>query len=76
MGGGNFFLSWVQAAVVATGTSRVIVPAGQTTACYDADYHPYGGERVYTDTCPQNYKFTVQERDTETGNDYFGARTV
>jgi len=39
-------------------------------------YHPYGGERVYTDTCPQNYKFTGQERDTETGNDYFKARTV
>ena len=39
MGGENFFLFGVQAAVVATGTSRVIVPAGQTTACYDADYH-------------------------------------
>jgi RHS repeat-associated protein len=25
-------------------------------------------------TCPQNYKFTGKERDSETGNDYFGAR--
>jgi len=56
------------------GTSRVIVQAGQTAACYEADYYPYGGERVITNTCPQNYKFTGKERDTETQNDYFGAR--
>jgi RHS repeat-associated protein len=42
--------------------------------CYDADYYPYGGEKVYANTCPQNYKFEGKERDTETGNDDFGAR--
>jgi RHS repeat-associated protein len=56
------------------GTSRVIVQASQTTACYEADYLPYGKERVITDTCPQNYKFTGKERDSESGLDYFGAR--
>ena len=42
--------------------------------CYDADVYHHGGERVVTNTCPQNYKFTGKERDPETGNDYFGAR--
>jgi len=59
-------------------SSRVIaeVPSGQTTAtlCYDADFEPYGGEHTYTNTCPQNYKFTSKERDTESGLDNFGAR--
>jgi RHS repeat-associated protein len=64
----------------ALGSSRgmVEIAAGQTTPpttlCYDADFYPYGGERVYTNTCPQNYKFQGKERDTETGNDDFGAR--
>jgi len=44
------------------------------TFCYDADFYPYGGEKVYTNTCPQNYKFEGKERDTESGNDDFGAR--
>ncbi len=56
------------------GTSRVIVQAGQTTACYEADFYPFGGERAVTNTCPQNYKFNGKERDTESGADYFGAR--
>jgi RHS repeat-associated protein len=55
-------------------TSREIVQAGQTTPCYDADFYPYGGERVYTNTCPQNYKFTGKERDGESNLDKFGAR--
>jgi RHS repeat-associated protein len=50
------------------------VQAGQTTPCYDADFYPFGGERVVTNTCSQNYKFEGKERDTETGNDDFGAR--
>ncbi len=57
------------------GTSRVnTTNAG--VVCYDADFYPYGGERVpYTDTCTQNfYKFEGKERDPETGNDDFGAR--
>jgi RHS repeat-associated protein len=57
------------------GTSREIVQAGQTSACYDADFYPFGGEAVVvTNTCSQNYKFTGKERDTESGLDNFGAR--
>ncbi len=69
------------------GTSR-IVTNNTGVVCYDADFYPYGGERPYTDTCTQNnYKFEGRvsgsvlanpdihkERDTETGNDDFGAR--
>jgi RHS repeat-associated protein len=55
------------------GTSR-LVTSGGGVVCYDADFYPYGGERPYTNTCPQNYKFEGKERDTETGNDDFGAR--
>ncbi len=55
------------------GSSRVITTA-TGTVCYDADFYPFGGERAYTNTCPQNYKFEGKERDTETGNDHFGAR--
>jgi RHS repeat-associated protein len=56
------------------GTSREIVQAGQTLACYDADFYPYGGEMTITDTCDSAYKFTGKERDTESGLDNFGAR--
>ncbi|HXX18646.1 MAG TPA: RHS repeat-associated core domain-containing protein [Candidatus Acidoferrum sp.] len=65
------------------GTSRTLaeVPSGTTTAtlCYDADFYPFGGERAYTTTCTQNYKFTGKERDTESCStgiclDNFGAR--
>jgi RHS repeat-associated protein len=55
------------------GTSRVITQ-NNGTVCYDADFDPYGGEHPYTNTCPQNYKFEGKERDTETGNDDYGAR--
>ncbi|MFZ0213469.1 MAG: RHS repeat-associated core domain-containing protein, partial [Candidatus Acidiferrales bacterium] len=56
------------------GSSRTMVQAGQTAVCYDADFYPFGGERDITNTCTQNYKFEGKERDTETGNDDFGAR--
>ena len=70
------------------GSSRTMVQAGQTSVCYDADFYPFGGERDVTRTDPpgspcrgpggpfwtQNYKFEGKERDTETGNDDFGAR--
>jgi RHS repeat-associated protein len=56
------------------GSSRAIVQGGQNTACYEADFYPFGGERVIANTCPQNYKFTGQERDPETTLDYFIAR--
>jgi RHS repeat-associated protein len=58
------------------GTSRVIT-TNAGVVCYDADFYPYGGERTpYTNNCPatNNYKFEGKERDTETGNDDFGAR--
>ena len=56
------------------GTSRVIVQGGQSTACYEADNEPFGKERIVTDTCPQAYKFTGKERDTESNLDFLGAR--
>jgi RHS repeat-associated protein len=55
-------------------TSRTIVSSGQTSACYDADFYSFGGERPYTNTCGENYKFTGKERDTESGLDNFQAR--
>jgi RHS repeat-associated protein len=58
----------------ALGSSRVLTTTGGVV-CYDADFTPYGGEQSYTNTCTQNvYKFEGKERDTETGNDDFGAR--
>jgi len=57
------------------GSSRVVTnPTG--VVCYDADFTPFGGDRPYTDTCPaqNSYKFEGKERDTEPGNDDFGAR--
>jgi RHS repeat-associated protein len=56
------------------GSSRVVVQS-TGTLCYDADFTPFGGERSYTSTCAQNYKFEGKERDTETQNDNFGARS-
>ncbi|MBZ5665937.1 MAG: hypothetical protein LAO30_15150 [Acidobacteriia bacterium] len=56
------------------GSSRVIVQSNGTL-CYDADFTPFGAERAYTSTCPQNYKFEGKERDSETQNDEFGARS-
>ena len=56
------------------GSSRVLTTTAGVV-CYDADFTPFGGERAYTNTCTQNlYKFEGKERDTETGNDEFGAR--
>ena len=56
------------------GTSRVVTD-GSGVVCYDADFYPYGGERPYINTCSPAYKFEGKERDTETGNDNFGARS-
>jgi RHS repeat-associated protein len=57
------------------GSSRVMT-TNTGTLCYDADFDPYGGEHPYTNNCSSNnnYKFEGKERDTETGNDDFGAR--
>jgi RHS repeat-associated protein len=40
----------------------------------DSDFYPFGGERVVLDGVNNNYKFTGQERDSESGLDYFIAR--
>src|SRR5215469_17866144 len=56
------------------GSARTMVQAGATSLCYDADFYPFGGERDITASCGSNYKFEGKERDTETGNDDFGAR--
>ena len=54
------------------GTSRVLTTS-TGSICYDADFYPYGVEIVYTTTCTQNtYKFTGQERDSESALDNFG----
>ena len=56
------------------GSSRIMT-SNTGVVCYDADFTPYGGERAVTNSCAQNnYKFEGKERDTETGNDDFGAR--
>jgi len=58
------------------GLRRRVVTQSNGVVCYDADFTPFGGELAYTNACPaqNNYKFEGKERDTETGNDDFGAR--
>jgi len=51
------------------GSSRSITN-GTGTICYEGDFYPFGGERVITNTCGQNYKFAGMERDSETGEDH------
>lgn len=55
------------------GSSRVMTDSSGNL-CYDADFYPFGGERAYTTTCSQKYKFTGQERDFESNLDNFTAR--
>jgi RHS repeat-associated protein len=56
------------------GTSRVMTTS-TGVVCYDADFAPFGQENALTQSCTQNnYKFEGKERDSETGNDEFGAR--
>jgi RHS repeat-associated protein len=41
----------------------------------ESDFYPFGGESVIVQNLSnQKFKFTGKERDTESGNDYFGAR--
>jgi RHS repeat-associated protein len=57
--------------------SHGVVENATASACeQDIDYYPYGGvEHDYCATqVPQHYKFTGQERDAESGLDYFEAR--
>jgi RHS repeat-associated protein len=51
------------------GSARAITNSSGTT-CYNADFTPFGTELAFTNTCPQNYKFTGYERDAETGTDH------
>jgi RHS repeat-associated protein len=51
------------------GSTRAITTSSGAL-CYAADFTPFGGELVFSNTCPQNYKFTGYERDSETGLDY------
>ncbi len=56
------------------GSSNVVVNS-QGTIQSESDFYPFGGERAVTQNLAnQHYKFTGKERDSETGNDYFGAR--
>jgi RHS repeat-associated protein len=71
---GNVFYYMQDALGTTDGMVEITANNATETFCYDADFYPYGGEKVYTNTCPQNYKFEGKERDTETGNDDFGAR--
>lgn len=54
-------------------SSRIVTDASGTVLD-DADFYPFGGERSYTSTSGNNYKFTGKERDSESGLDDFGAR--
>lgn len=55
------------------GSASVISNATGATIEQEADYYPYGGERILTAGL-NNYKFTGKERDTESGLDNFEAR--
>jgi RHS repeat-associated protein len=55
------------------GSSRIMTDSAGTVV-EDSDFYPFGGERVVVDTLNNNYKFTGQERDAESGLDYFIAR--
>jgi len=58
------------------GDTRLLTGIDQSIAECD-DYVPFG-ERLSYSTCPSTsvttHKFTGQEHDSESGNDYFGAR--
>jgi RHS repeat-associated protein len=56
------------------GSANVVVSGTDGSIENDSDFYPYGGELVFTNSAPQNYKYTGKERDTESGLDNFGAR--
>jgi RHS repeat-associated protein len=56
------------------GSSRAVTSA-TGTILDDSDSYPFGGERSFVGpTSGNTYKFTGKPRDSESGNDYFGAR--
>ncbi len=55
------------------GSSRIVTNSSGGVV-EDSDFFPFGAERVLVDSLNNNYKFTGQERDSESGLDYFIAR--
>ncbi len=55
------------------GSSNVITNATGTVE-NESDFYPFGGEYQVSNSIANHYKFTGKERDSESGNDYFGAR--
>jgi RHS repeat-associated protein len=55
------------------GSSSVITDAAGSIK-NESDYYPFGGESSIASTVPNHNKFTGKERDSESGNDHFGAR--
>jgi len=55
------------------GTTKTITDANGHV-CFDSEFTPYGQEMNHTNACPQNYKFTSYEFDSETGLYYASAR--
>jgi RHS repeat-associated protein len=74
-------VGWFNYAADHLGSARIVTDAAGNVL-EESDYYPgvypersrRGEEKVYTSTCPQNYKFTGKERDAESGLDNFGAR--
>lgn len=56
------------------GSTSMIADATFSTMMEDTDYYPYGREVFLNSSDSNHYHFTGKERDSETGNDYFGAR--
>ena len=57
------------------GSTSMVMDETFTTIEEDTDYYPYGGVANEAGLGDSNhFKFTGKERDSETGNDYFGAR--
>jgi len=54
--------------------SSHIVTNSAGTILDDSDFYPFGGERSYTSSSGNNYKFTGKEHDAESGLDDFAAR--
>lgn len=71
----NVFYYFADQVGSARGMFEVVSGSHTATPCFDADFYPFGGEHDFLNSCPQNYKFMGKERDPETNNDDFGARS-
>jgi RHS repeat-associated protein len=71
----NLFYYFADQVGSARGMFEVASGSNSAILCFDADFYPFGSEHDFTNTCPQNYKFMGKERDPETNNDDFGARS-